>query len=105
MLAGLDAELADNAELLGVSLEWSAAERALRELVADTVHRRADLLTMYRAADDAALRVKLSAELRLSETSLGRLLKQVSTKLAAPPSRKSQKAAAAAKARWDRTNA
>ena len=38
-------------------------ERALRELVADTVHRRADLLTMYRAADDAALRVKLSAEL------------------------------------------
>ena len=36
-------------------------------LVADMLDRRADLLRMYWAADDDALRVKLSAELRLLE--------------------------------------
>ena len=83
VLDGLDAELAANAEQLGQQLEWSAAERAIRDLIADTVDRRTDLLRLYRATDDGALMVKLSAELRLLETSLARLLKQVKTELPA----------------------
>jgi hypothetical protein len=52
------------------------------------------------ASDDDKVRVKMSAELRLLETSLARLLKSVSTDLPAEPSLRSQKAARAANARW-----
>jgi hypothetical protein len=104
VLRALDAELADNGEHLGLDepLEWSAAERTVRELIADTIDRRVDLQQRYEPCDDDRLRLKLATELRLLETSLARLLKQVKTDLPAPISRTSQKASAAAKTRWDR---
>lgn len=107
VLAALDAELEDNAEQLGLGepLEWSAAEKTLLELIADTIDRRVDLLARYQAAEEDRMRLKLATELRLLETSLARLLKQIRTDLPAAPSRTSQKAAQAAYARWGRDGA
>ena len=102
VLAELDGELAENAEELGEQLAWSAAEKTVRELIADTIDRRGGLLQLYQGAENGALRVRLSAELRLLETSLARLLKQVKTDLPQPMTRRSQKAAQAARVRWDR---
>jgi hypothetical protein len=80
-------------------LEWTAVERALRERIARTVDRETDLWRRYEASEDDAVRVKLSAELRLLETSLSRLLRGVSTDL---PAEKSPRAMHAANARWRR---
>lgn len=104
VLAALDAELADNAEQLGLEepLEWSAAERVLLKLIADSIDRRVELQHRYDESDDDRLQLKFATELRLLETSLGRLLKSVKTDLPAAPSRKSQKASQAAHARWGR---
>lgn len=106
LLAALDQELAENSADLGLTddapLGWSAAESAVRELIADAVDRKVDLWRSYRASDDAKVRVKLSAEIRLMEQSIARLLKQVSTELPAVPSLRSQKAARAARLRWNR---
>ena len=64
VLAELDGELAENAEELGEQLAWSAAEKTVRELIADTIDRRGGLLQLYQGAENGALRVRLSAELR-----------------------------------------
>jgi hypothetical protein len=79
---------------------WSAAERAVREAIACTVDRKVDLWGRYHASDDDKIRVKLSGELRLLETSLARLLKSVSTDLPSAPSLRSEKASRAANKRW-----
>jgi len=108
LLAELDAELAEKSaalELVGDDrLYWSAAEEAVRELIACTVDRKLDLWRRYHATDDDKTRVKLSAEQRLLETSLARLLKSVNTDLPIEtrPSVRSQKASRAANARWHR---
>jgi hypothetical protein len=50
----------------------------------------------------AVLGLKLSAEVRLLESSIGRLLKQVTPDVPDGPSLRTQKAVRAARARWDR---
>jgi hypothetical protein len=105
LLASLDAELAANAEELGQELEFSAAENVVRGLIADTVDRRVDLWARYHASDQTKERLTLSAEIRLLDTSLARLLRQVSPDVPEPQSRTSQKAAAAAAVRWRRDGA
>jgi hypothetical protein len=102
LLEELDAELADNTAEQGLvePLGWSAAEQAIRESIACTVDRKVDLWARYHASDDDKMRVKLSGELRLLETSLARLLKSVSTDLPAAPSLRSEKASRAANRRW-----
>jgi hypothetical protein len=102
LLDELDAELADNSAEQGLlePLVWSAAEQAVREAIACTVDRKVDLWARYHASDDDGMRVKLSGELRLLETSLARLLKSVSTDLPASPSIRSEKASRAAHRRW-----
>lgn len=106
LLASLDAELRENSDDRGLSgedaLSWSAAERAVLELVADAVDRQVDLRARYLASPEDKARVKLSTELRLIETNIARLLKQVKTDLPEPPSRISQKASRAAYVRWQR---
>ena len=62
--------------------------------------RKVDLWARYHTSDDDRMRVKLSGELRLLETSLARLLKSVSTDLPAAPSLRSEKASRAANRRW-----
>lgn len=103
VLAALDAEMAEASDECEEPLEWTAAEAAVRELIACEFDRKTDLEKMYREADDAKTRVKLSAELRLLEASTARLLKQVKTKLPEQAvSRRTQKAQRAARTRWDR---
>ena len=106
LLAELDAELGENSAERGLidPLEWSAAERALRERIARTVDREVDLWTRYGTSEDDKTRVKISAELRLLETSLARLLRDVKTDLPVQPSIRSEKARRAANARWRRAS-
>ena len=102
VLAGLDAELAANSQQIGQPLEWSAAESAFRELIADTIDRRVDLQALYAdSVDDPKVRLKVCAELRLIETALARLLSRIKTELPAAPSLTSRKASQAARRRWD----
>lgn len=102
LLRALDAELAATARRMSRPVVWTEKDRAVLELIAGTVDRKSDLSALYADAEDAKTRVKLSAELRLLESSLARLLKQIDTE---PPvsSRRSQLAQKAARARWDRS--
>ena len=59
VLAALDAELADAARQS--ERGWTAAESAVRELIARTIDRTTDLQQLYQDSD-AKTRVKLSAE-------------------------------------------
>ena len=102
LLRELNAELASASKHTGRSLVWTPQDRAVLELIAYTVDRRVDLAADYAVAECTARRVKISAELRLLEGSLSRLLKQVQTDIPAPESLRTVKARAAARARWDR---
>ena len=108
LLAALNAEAAENAEARGEPAladgedDWSAAERTILEMIADSVDRKVELAGLYGAAEDVGLKVKLSGELRLLEANVARLLKQINTDLPPEPSLTSQKASDAAKRRWDR---
>lgn len=102
LLAALDAELAKNSEALGQRLVWSAAEAVILELLADTVDRRAALESLMASTDDAKIRLKVAAELRLIDAALARLLREIKTELPPLRSRTSEKASRAARTRWDR---
>jgi hypothetical protein len=101
LLQAMDAELAENAKKLGRPLKWSAAERAILELAADTIDRRGELQSLYEATADAKLQLKIACELRLIEAALARLLAKIKTEMPAPQSNVSRKAAHAARVRWD----
>ena len=105
LLRELDAELAAASEHAGRSLVWTPQERAVLELIADQTDRKVELSGEYAATCDTVGRVKLSAELRLLEGSLARLLRQVKFDVPAVPVREpshvvSARASRAAKARW-----
>ncbi|MDP7731509.1 hypothetical protein [Mycobacterium sp. TY813] len=108
LLAALAAEAAENAEARGEPPladgedDWSAAERAVLEMVACSVDRKVDLSARYLATDDEKLRIKIATELRLLQGHIANLLKQVKTDLPEPVTRVSQKARAAAQRRWNR---
>lgn len=104
MLRALDAELADVSRRLGRPVEWSERDRAVLELIASNIDRKVDLSARYCDAEDTKVRVKLSAELRLLEAALARLLKQIDPEPAVPSPRSVQ-ASRAAHARWDRRRA
>jgi hypothetical protein len=101
-LAELDAELAEKATALGSELVWSAAERVNRESAACVIDRLVQLTSASAACDDDKAWLKFSAERRLLEMSLLRLVKALSTDLPVQPSIRSRKAAKAAEARWRR---
>ena len=91
----------------GVELAWDATEVELIGLIMAAIDRKVALTNDYENAADAKVRVKLSGELRLTETHIARLLKQV--RPAMPPAvsrqptsatRRSAKARLAAQARW-----
>lgn len=105
VLRGLDAELAENARVLGQPLHWSTADEAVREMIADTIDRRTDLQRRYEASADDKTVLQLSGELRLLEAAVARLFKQVKTDMPVAPSKTSLKAARAAQSRWARENA
>ncbi len=107
ILADLDRDRDSVAQASGQTLVWDGPELALRDLIVDVVGRAEDLAADYAQAEDAKTRVKLSAEMRQLEIVQVRLLRQFRdvSRPAAPMSRRSQKAAAAARVRWSKTDA
>jgi hypothetical protein len=102
LLAALDAELAGASEQRGQNLVWTAAESAVLDDIGATVDRMVVLRRDWSRADDPKLRVKLSAELRLLETSKARLLKSVTPDLPTKESVRTVRARRAVNARWRR---
>ena len=107
----LQAELDAHASANDVVLSWTVPEQATIELIQDQIDRKVELLAAYDAAADDKARVKLSAEVRLHEGSIGRLLKLINTTPAitsAPPPRNvydeqaSRHGRKAAETRWRR---
>lgn len=97
----LEAELAVASRRVGTQLEWSAAESAVLDLIDANLRRTEDLRADYEAADEVKLKVKLSTELRLLETAVARLLRQIKTDVPVAPSQTTVKARRAANARWE----
>lgn len=96
LVDGLHAELAERGLVLG------AAEALVVEQVCDCLDRKSDLQRLYDAAEDVTALVKLSAEIRLLESTAGRLLRQVSTDDPSRESPTTKRARKAADARWGR---
>jgi hypothetical protein len=96
----LDKELVETGARSGRSLLWTAADREVLTLIASAIDRKCDLQRDYSAAKDPKTRVKISAELRLIETAVARLLKQVHTDTSAPESQRTIQARAAVMRRW-----
>jgi hypothetical protein len=102
LLAALDAELAAASEQRGQKLVWTAAESAVLDDIAFTVDRMTRLRRDWSRAEDPKLRIRLSAEIRLLETSKARLLTQVTPDLPASESMRTIRARRAVNARWKR---
>jgi GAF domain-containing protein len=106
LLRHFDSELAAASARRGDTLVFTPQERAVLDLIGAQIDRKCDLKRLYAEADEAKTLVKLSAELRLLESSVARLLRQVNVDMPAPSSIRTQKAQRAAHARWNRgTNA
>lgn len=105
VIGELEDELAASGARAGQELCWDAADRALLDLIAAALDRGTDLAADYQLAEDAKSRMKLSAELRLTEQAIARMLKQVKTDVPQPMSITSMKAQRAARARWDKPHA
>jgi hypothetical protein len=100
--AGLERELAEAGARQGHTLVWSAQETAVLAQIASLLDRKADLLEMYRSARAVKNKLKLSSELRLIESAVARLLREVRTDVGQPEGLRTVKARRAARARWDR---
>ena len=101
----LDKELADAGARSGRTLTWTAQDRENLALIASTIDRKCELGRDYAAAEDAKDRVRLSAEIRLLENSVSRMLRQIRTDTPAPESQRTIMARAAARRRWHPDNA
>jgi hypothetical protein len=103
LASDLNAELAAYGLSKGVELSWSVPERATISLIQDQVDRKVELTAAYDVADDKK-RLRLAAEIRLIEGSIGRLLKLVNTQprmpSTEPVSRASARGRRAANIRW-----
>jgi hypothetical protein len=103
LIAALDAELADAAKRAGTDLVWSAAEQEVLGMLGAAVDRREEMSQAYEAAEAGSVaQVRLATEVRLTEQSISRLFKLISTDVAPPMSQVSLKAQRAARSRWDR---
>lgn len=101
----LDKELASAAAQSGQNLVWSAQEEAVLGLICDEIDRKTAILEAWERAEDPKVLCKLSAEARLLEQSIARLLKLIKTDLPARESNTTVRARRAANTRWDRNAA
>jgi hypothetical protein len=102
----LDRQLLDAGAAAGMTLVWSAQEREILDLISAQLNRKHDLQRDYAAAEDVKVRVQVSSELRLLESSVERLLRRVTTEVpAGPESIATVRARAAATKRWDAARA
>jgi hypothetical protein len=104
ILRDLDKELDSAAQRSGQNLVWSAQERAVLGLISDEIDRKQAILEAWEQSTDPKVQCRLSAEARLLEQSIARLLKAIKTDLPARPSSKTAMARRAANARWEREN-
>ncbi len=102
VLRELTKELASSGTRQGQSLVWSASEATILGQIASILDRKHDFLAAYAAADEVKVRLKISAEVRLLEQAVARLVQQVKTDVAQPESRTTVKARRAANRRWER---
>lgn len=98
MLRELDKELAAASVELGQTLVWSTEERAVLAMIGAEIDRKVDLTNDYEAAQSPSARVTISAELRLLEAAIQRLLKQIHTDVPAAPAVSAPLSAASATA-------
>jgi hypothetical protein len=98
----LDKLLAAVGDQAGVELVWDATESEIIGLILAAIDRKVGLTVDYTTATDAKSKVKLAGELRLTETHIARLLRQIRPAVSAPVSKRSSKARAAANARWSK---
>jgi len=102
VLAALNTELEKSSMSRGETLDFTASEEAILALIGATIDRKAVLTREWgRCPDNVMLRVKLSAEIRLLEGSLARLLKQIKTDVPEAESKTTVKARRVARARWN----
>jgi hypothetical protein len=102
VLRDLDKELSLASKRVGQDVVWSAQEQTILGLIGDEIDRKELLLEAWRESTDPKVQCKLSAEARLLEQSIARLLKQIKTDLPAPDCKRTVRARRAANARWDR---
>ena len=100
VLRALDKQLAAAGERSGINMSWTPQETETLRLLADQIDRKCELFNAYQRAEDAKAKVVLSAELRLLEGSISRMLKTVQTDMPQPSSLRSAKARKAALTRW-----
>ncbi len=107
LMRDLDAELAANGQAAGEQLQWSAADRAVLQMISNHLDRRDELQAAYDSCtpDQVRTRIALATEIRLIESGVGRLLRQVRTDVDPPESITSIKARKAVNSRWDRVRA
>ncbi|WP_239655211.1 hypothetical protein [Mycobacterium riyadhense] len=108
MLRDLQKELESASKRSRKKLEFSAAERAVLDLISADFDRISDLRAAYARAveaGDVRALIKLSTEMRLLEQSAARLLKQIKTDLPAAESGTTKRARRAADVRWDKERA
>jgi hypothetical protein len=95
--------LAAVSEQAGVELAWDSTELKIIDVICAVITRKQELNDAYETAPDAKTQVKLAGEIRLTESHLARLLKQIRPEPPKPVSRRSSRAREAANARWSRT--
>lgn len=101
----LDKELAEAGLRSGQNLLWSAQEEAILGLICDEIDRKVRILEAWEECADPKVQCKLSAEARLLEQSIARLLRVIKTDLPARDSNTTTKARRAADTRWRRQDA
>lgn len=103
VLAELDAELDANSKRTDRNMGWTAVDRQMLSLIADHVDRQVELQAMYEACEQTRTKLAIATELRLVQSAIARLLKQIDADPAepAPMSVRSRKAQKAANSRWN----
>jgi hypothetical protein len=108
LLAQLNIELAEASAAAGEQLVWSAAETELLKFLGDAIDRKCALARAFDGAESASAKLSFSAEIRLLETHIGKLLKDIRTDLPQPvtlssaTSTASRNGTKAANSRWKR---
>ena len=105
----MDKLLADAGERQGEELHWDQADEKLLGMLQDHVDREVSLTERLAAATDSVrLQIALSTEIRLTQSSIARLLRQIRESIpqqqeqAAPMSPVSRKASKALSSHWRR---
>jgi len=100
LLAEFESQLAAASRRHGRTVAFTPAEAAAVGMICDQIDRKSQLKRMYCKAESVKDKIKLSAEVRLLEASIGRMLRGVKVDMPEAPSARSVKARKAANARW-----